>query len=202
MGFFYKKNNYYRTIYCVFSKSTYYMWWRRDEELCPGRLRSCRIKGTFRGTPNCFLKKHNLIQEKGARMHFFKKLFGSTSNSRNKNNYALATLEYATGRRTYNNNALISGNQVPAFRPDSRYNRPVTDFTPTSQPNANNVINILNVGVPGLKQKHRITISSFKSFSSKTDIFIHRSWFRHIPKDVVLISNNGIFLDEKVDNLV
>jgi hypothetical protein len=108
-------------------------------------------------------------------MHFFKKLFGSTSNSRNKNNYALATLEYATGHRTYNNNALISDNQVPALRAGSKYNRPVTDFTPTSQPNANNVINILNVGVPGLKQKHRITISSFKSYSSKTNLFIHRS---------------------------
>jgi len=108
-------------------------------------------------------------------MHFFKKLFGSTSDSKNKNDYALATFEYATGHRSYNNNVLISGNQVPALRPDSRYDRPVPDFTPAPQPNSNNTINIMNIGVPGLKQKHRITISSFKSYSSKTDLFVHRS---------------------------
>jgi hypothetical protein len=108
-------------------------------------------------------------------MHFFKKLFGAVSNSKGKNDYALATLEYATSHRTYNNNALTSGGQVLAFRADSDYDRPVSNYTPAPQTNANNTINIMNIAVPGLKQKQTITITSFKSYSSKTDLFIHRS---------------------------
>ena len=108
-------------------------------------------------------------------MHFFKRLFGSASNSKNKNDYALATLEYATSHRIIRGNTLTPGCQILALRADSQSDRPVPNYTTAPQASANNTINIMNVAVPGLKQKHRITISSFKSYSSKTDLFIHRS---------------------------
>lgn len=108
-------------------------------------------------------------------MHFFKKLFGSASNSKNKNDYALATLEYATSHRIIRGNALTSGSQVLAFRADSNHDRPVSNYTTAPQASANNTINIMNIAIPGLKQRQRITITSYKAHTSNTDLFIHRS---------------------------
>ncbi len=52
----------------------------------------------------------NLSEEKGARMRFFEKLFGSVSNSDEKNDYARATLEFATSLEINTNNAKADSN--------------------------------------------------------------------------------------------
>jgi hypothetical protein len=109
-------------------------------------------------------------------MHFFKKLFGAVSSYKKKNDYTLATLEYATGHRAYHANALIcQRNRLPALRTCSDYDRPVSNYTTKSRTNAGSTINILNIAVPGIKQKRTITITSYKAHASDTGLFIHRS---------------------------
>lgn len=107
-------------------------------------------------------------------MRFFKKLFGSASNSGNKNNYALATLKYATSPEINETNAIVYSNRVLAFRDKGQYVRPVSGYTRVPQTNTNNTINIMNLVAAGLKWK-RITVISYKYYSSNTDLFIHRS---------------------------
>ena len=108
-------------------------------------------------------------------MHFFKKLFGAVSNSNRKKDYALATLEYATSHRIIRGNALTSVSQVLAFRADPNHDRPASNYTTAPQASTNNTINIMNIATPGLKQRQRITITSYRAHVSNTDLFIHRS---------------------------
>jgi hypothetical protein len=107
-------------------------------------------------------------------MRFFKKLFGSASNTGGKNNYALATVKYATSPEINETNAIVYSNRVLTFRDKGQYVRPVSDYTRAPQANTNNTINIMNLISAGLKWK-RITVISYRYFSSKTDLFIHRS---------------------------
>lgn len=134
-----------------------------------------RPSGTFSGAPNCFFKKKiNLSEEKGAGMRFFKKLFGSLSNSNNKNDYARATLEYATSFRTFKSNAIAHNNRGLAFESDSEYARPVSGYTRTHRIKPNNAIIVMNIGVAG-SQKQRFSVTFYRYFASKTSLFISRN---------------------------
>jgi hypothetical protein len=110
-------------------------------------------------------------------MHFFKKLFGSASNSKKKNDYALATLEYATSHRTYNTNAIVCNhNRLPAVKAVPKYDPAVSDYAMTIEIEAMKTLKQINLNTPGSKKNfQRITISSFRSYSSSTDLFIHSS---------------------------
>ena len=109
-------------------------------------------------------------------MHFFKKLFGSASNSKKKSDYALATLDYATSNRTYNSNAIVCHhNRLPAVKAVPKYDPAISDYTMAIEIDAIKALK-KEMNSPGSKKIwQRITISSFKSYSSSTDLFIHRS---------------------------
>jgi len=64
---------------------------------CPGQLRNC-----------CGIV--NLDDEKGAKMRFFEKLFGSVPNSDEKNDYARATLKFAMSHEINTTNAIADNN--------------------------------------------------------------------------------------------
>ena len=107
-------------------------------------------------------------------MRFFKKLFGSVSNSNNKNDYARATLEYATSFRTFKSNAIAYNNRGLAFESDSEYARPVSGYTRTHRIKPNNAIIVMNIGVAG-SQKQRFSVTFYRYFASKTSLFISRN---------------------------
>jgi hypothetical protein len=133
-----------------------------------------RPSGTFSGAPNCFFKKKiNLSQEKGAGMRFLKKLFGSVSNSVGKNDYARATLEYATSPKTFKSNAMVYSNRMLAFEAQGEYDRPVSGYARTPRIKPNNAIIVMNIGVAG-SQKQRISVYTYRYFTSKTYLSISR----------------------------
>lgn len=103
-------------------------------------------------------------------MRFFKKLFGSVSNSNKKNDYARATLEYATSPQIIEKNAIVYNNRRLAFEADSEYVRPVSDYT--RAPQINNII-VMNIGVAGSK-KQRFSVTFYRYFTSKTYLSISR----------------------------
>ena len=103
-------------------------------------------------------------------MRFFKKLFGSVSNSNKKNDYARATLEYATSPVIIERNAIVYGNRGLAFEAEGQYDRPVSDYNTARQINN---ITVMNIGVAGL-QKQRITVTCYRSYTSKTSLSISR----------------------------
>jgi len=107
-------------------------------------------------------------------MRLFKKLFGSVSNSNKKNDYARATLKYATSLEINNRNAIVCNNRGLAFKADCEYNRPVSDYTRAHQIKTNNAANVMNVAVDGL-QNQRISITFYRSQTSKTYLSISRS---------------------------
>ena len=104
-------------------------------------------------------------------MRFFRKLLGSSSNSGKKNDYARATLEYATSPQIIETNAIVYSNRSSAFEPEGKYGRPVSDYSRTLEINAMGAIELMNLGGRGL-HKQRITITSYKSYKSKTDLSI------------------------------
>ncbi|MBN1806482.1 MAG: hypothetical protein JW837_14635 [Sedimentisphaerales bacterium] len=110
-------------------------------------------------------------------MHFFKKLFGAVSGSKGKNDYALATLEYATGRRAYNTNALTCHHdRLPALKADTRYDPAISDYAMALEIDAMKALNPVNPNGPGSKKNwQRIIISSYRAYSHNTDLLIHRS---------------------------
>ena len=144
--------------------------WRCGKEYNTGQLRNCCTIETFSRVPKC-LNEQNLGQEKGARMHFFKKLFGSVSNSNKKNDYARATLKYASSPEIIKSNAIVCNNRRLAFEANSEYVRPVSHFTRARQINN---ITVMNVAVTGL-QHQRISVTFYRSYTSKTYLSISRS---------------------------
>lgn len=104
-------------------------------------------------------------------MRFFKKFLGSVSNSNKKNDYALATLKYATSLGINNRNAIVNNNRRFAFDADSEYVRPVSDFTRARQINN---INVMKIGIADLKHQ-RISITFYRSYTSKTYLSVSRS---------------------------
>jgi hypothetical protein len=109
-------------------------------------------------------------EEKGAGMHFFKKLFGLTANSNKKNDYARATLEYATSPEIIEKNAIVYNNRRLALEADSEYVRPVSRCTTARR--ANNII-VMNFAVAG-SQKQRFYVTWYRYFASRTSLFISR----------------------------
>ena len=107
-------------------------------------------------------------------MRFFKKFLGSVSNSNKKNDYARATLKYATSPQIYKTNAIVGYSQRSTFNADREYNRPVSDYTRAHQIKTNNAVNVMNIRVDGLPHQ-RISITFYKSQTSKTYLSISRS---------------------------
>ena len=107
-------------------------------------------------------------------MRFFKKFLRSVSNSNKKNDYARATLDYATSRRLNKTNAIIPNNRRHAFKPEGEYDRPVPDCTGAHRIKTNNTVNVMNVGVDGL-QHRRISVTFYRAYTSKTYLSIRRS---------------------------
>ena len=104
-------------------------------------------------------------------MRFFKKFLGSVSNSNKNNDYAQATLKYATSLEINKRNAIVNNNQEFAFNANSEYDRPVSNYTRAHQINN---INVMNIGVAGL-QHQRISITFYRSYTSKTYLSVSRS---------------------------
>ena len=107
-------------------------------------------------------------------MRFFKKFLSSVSNSNKKNDYARATLEYATSRRIKKTNAIVSNNRRLAFKPEGEYVRPVSDCTGAHRLKINNAVTEMNIGVDGL-QRQRISVTFYRAYTSKTYLSIRRS---------------------------
>ncbi len=99
-------------------------------------------------------------------MRFFKKLFGSISNSNKKNDYARATLKYATS-------PIVNNNRGLAFKADREYDWPVSVYTRTHEIKTKKAITVMNVGVAGL-QHQRISVTCYRSYTSKTYLSISR----------------------------
>jgi len=95
-------------------------------------------------------------------MRFFKKLFGLVSNSNKNNDYARATLEYATSPEIIERNMIVYNNRRLAFEADSEYVRPVSDCT---RPRRINNITVMNIGIAGL-QKQRFSVTLYRYFAS------------------------------------
>jgi len=107
-------------------------------------------------------------------MRFFKKFLGSVSNSNKKNDYTLATLEYATSPRTNKSNAIVCNNRRLAFEAKGEYVRPVSDYTGAHRIKTNNAVTKINVGVAGL-QHQRISVTFYRAYTSKTYLSIRHS---------------------------
>jgi hypothetical protein len=107
-------------------------------------------------------------------MHFVKKLFGSVSNSNKKNDYARATLKYATSLEINKSNTIICNNQGLAFKSKGKYARPASDYTRAHQIKANNAENVMNIRVADLRHQ-RISVTFYRSHTSKTYLSIRRS---------------------------
>ena len=107
-------------------------------------------------------------------MRFFKKFHSSVSNSNEKNDYALATLDYATNPRINKTNAIVSNNRRRAFKAEDEYVRPVSDYTGAHRIKTNNAVTKMNIGVDGL-QRQRITVSFYRAYTSKTYLSVKRS---------------------------
>ncbi len=107
-------------------------------------------------------------------MRFFKKFLSSVSNSNKKNDYARATLKYATNRRINKSNAIVCNNRRHDFEPEGEYDRPVSDYTGAHRLKTNNAVTVMNVGVDGL-QNQRISVTFYRAYTSKTYLSIRRS---------------------------
>lgn len=99
-------------------------------------------------------------------MRFFKKLFGSASNLNRNDNYARATFEYATNPEIVERNTINYNSREFDFR----YNLPVTSYTSVRQID---ILAVKNVDVIGLQQP-RISVTFFKSYTSRTYLSINR----------------------------
>lgn len=107
-------------------------------------------------------------------MRFFKKFHSSVSNSNKKNDYALATLKYATSRRINKSNAIVSNNRRLAFEAECEYDRPVSDYAGAHRIKTNNAVTEINIGVDGL-QRQRISVTFYRAYKSKTYLSVRRS---------------------------
>jgi len=107
-------------------------------------------------------------------MRFFKKLFGSVSNSNKKNDYARATLNYATSLQINKRNTIICNNRGLAFKSKGEYVRPVSDYTRALKIHTKKAVNVMNIRVDSLRHQ-RISITFYKSYTSKTYLSISRS---------------------------
>lgn len=107
-------------------------------------------------------------------MRFFKKFLGSVSNSNKKNDYARATLKYATSLEINKRNAIVCNNQGLAFKSKGEYDQPVSVYTRAHQIKTNNAITVMNIGVTGL-QHQRISVTFYRSYTSKTYLSLSRS---------------------------
>ena len=100
-------------------------------------------------------------------MRFFEKLFGSLSNSDQKNDYARATLEFATSPEIKKSNATIYTSRGLAFNAKDEYDLAILDCTKALEINTNKAIALMNVRVVGL-QGPRISVTIYTSYTSKT----------------------------------
>ena len=106
-------------------------------------------------------------------MRFFKKLFGSASNSNKKNDYARATLIYATSPQIYKGDAIVCYNRRFAFNSKGEYDQPVLDYIRAQRIKTNNAVTVMNIGVAG-SQKQRISVTFYRYLASKTYLSISR----------------------------
>ena len=106
-------------------------------------------------------------------MHFLKKLFGSVSKSNKKNDYALATLKYATSHQIYKSDAIVCNNRGLAFNSKGEYDQPVLDYTRALRITTNKALTVMNIGVNG-PQKQRISVTFYRYFTSQTYLSISR----------------------------
>jgi hypothetical protein len=107
-------------------------------------------------------------------MQFFNKLLGSFPILNKKKGYARATLKYATSLEINKRNTIVCNNHGPAFKSKGEYVRPVSDYTRAHQIKTNNAVTVMNIGVDGL-QHQRISITFYRSYTSKTYLSISRS---------------------------
>jgi Flp pilus assembly protein TadD len=107
-------------------------------------------------------------------MRCFKEFLGSVSNSNKKDDYARATLRYATSRRINKRNAIVCNNRGLAFKSKGEYDRPVSDYTRAHQIKTNNAVTVINIGVADLRDQ-RISMTFYRSYKSKTYLSISRS---------------------------
>jgi hypothetical protein len=107
-------------------------------------------------------------------MRFFKKFLSSVSNSNKKNDYARATLKYATNLEINKSKAIVCNNRGLAFKTKGEYDRHVSNYTKAHKIKTNNVVTVMNLGVAGL-QHQRISVTFYRSYKSKTSLSISRS---------------------------
>ena len=107
-------------------------------------------------------------------MRFFQKFLSSVSNSNKKNDYARATLKYATNLEINKSNAIVCNNRGLAFKSKGEYDRPVSDYTRVHRTKTNNAVTVMNVAGAGL-QNQRISVTLYRSYTSKTYLSISRS---------------------------
>jgi hypothetical protein len=112
----------------------------------------------------------NLKQEKGARMRLLRRFFDSAWNSRERRNYARATMQYATSPEVFEGNPIFYTNRQTAFATENHHVRPVINYTIARQIN---ILSVKNVGVIGLPLP-RISVTFYKSYTSRTYMSIGR----------------------------
>ena len=99
-------------------------------------------------------------------MRFFEKLLSSLSKSNEENNYARATLDYATSPEIKKSNAIVFNNRRLAFETVGNYGRAVKDYTKALEITTDNAKAVTNFEVAGLEGS-KVRITFYKSRSSK-----------------------------------
>lgn len=99
-------------------------------------------------------------------MRFFEKFFGSVSKTNEENNYALATLEYATSPEIKKSKAMVYNNRRFSFEAESRYTPPAKDYAKVLEIRTDKAKDVTNFELAGL-QDSKIRVTVYKSRSSK-----------------------------------
>jgi hypothetical protein len=103
-------------------------------------------------------------------MHFFKKLFGSLSHLNKKNDYARATLEYATSFKTFKSDKTDYNNRDIALEAEDKFG---WRFSVYNRMRRINNIDVMDIEVTDSK-KQRISVTLYRYLTSKTYQFISR----------------------------
>ena len=100
-------------------------------------------------------------------MRFFRKLLSLVSNSAEKNDYARATLEYATCYKRNKSHALDCRNQGFVFDDNTAYHQAILNYATEYETKTKNSPTIIDTGLFNLPGR-RISVTFYRSFTSKT----------------------------------
>jgi tetratricopeptide (TPR) repeat protein len=85
-------------------------------------------------------------------MRFFEKLFGSVPNSDENNDYARATLEFATSREINKSSTIVDNNQSLILKDKVKYGRAISGYPKALEIKPNTAKAVMKAGVVGLQE--------------------------------------------------